>query len=453
MKIFLITLFHKSLALLCNNQGEMSLRVLYEQKEGLRKKMSALWDSKEKTEWSKEQSDEYEKLQDRSRKMEKDIKARIEYEDTFRAECKPEQREMANLQKKAGLVQMIKRQLQPFFPEFKRMDNGPIDELVQHRRSIPLNRQSEDLGGMPLENSDLEIRAAVDTSAGSGDALVQDTIYPQIIPNLYKASWTGKIGATFIMNQKGNLEIPGQDTKPASGFIGESGSYPEASIDFKTSVSLKPLKVGCLQDVTLQLLRQDETQRVQQDIAKALMLEWAEKVDTEFMYADGNPATEPKGLLEITGIQTKDASDDANAGSPLTFNLIKDCETLLEQNNQMMPGTWIISAKQAGVARKALKAQASGATFVLNKDGFGDMKYIISNIISDKQSKGTSGAVLSDAVLLIPESVVIVHWGAPMLSVDHSLGFKEDKVWLKVNGYCNIGLKRPKDLVHLKNLT
>ena len=53
------------------------------------------------------------------------------------------------------------------------------------------------------------------------------------------------------------------------------------------------------------------------------------------MNADGNPDTEPKGLLEIAGIQELDSGSTA-AGDALTFDKIKEAQTLLEANNQDM---------------------------------------------------------------------------------------------------------------------
>ena len=80
-----------------------------------------------------------------------------------------------------------------------------------------------------------------------------------------------------------------------------------------------------------------------------------------------------------------------------------------------------------------------------------DRKFVQTNVVSAKLTKG-SASDLSGAVLLVPSSVVIVQWAMPTVAIDRSLGFKSDIVWTKISGYVNIGLKRPKDIVYLKNI-
>lgn len=450
--IFLtIAFFKQCFAILASNSGELSLRDLYQAKKTLKDKMSGLWAEKSKADWTKEQRANYEQYAEKCERLEKDIKLRIDYENTFKAEKSSEQKELDGLKKKSSILSIIKRQLMTQYPQIK-IDSGPIDELARERsKKFP---DTETLGGSPVAMDDfaLKKRANVSTADGSAGDLVQETVFPQIVPQLYEKTWSGRIGATFIERARGDFVLPAEDTKPASGFIAEGADYPESSIDFKKAITLKPLKVGALQPFTLQALMQDETMQMQNSINNALLTEWAKKVDDDFLNADANPATEPRGILEIANIQKKDSSSANDSGGDLTFSLIKESETLLEENNQEMPGTWLINAKTAGIARKTLRNNVAGALYIMSGGMFGDMKALVSNLVSSTREKGSSGAVLSDAVLVVPSSVVVVHWAMPTIKVDYSLGFKGDIVWVKVSGYCNIGLKRPKDVVLLENL-
>ena len=157
-----------------------------------------------------------------------------------------------------------------------------------------------------------------------------------------------------------------------------------------------------------------------------------------------------KGILGITGIQTLDAGGSAN-GDALTFGKCIEAEGKLTENNQDMPPIWIINAKTVTHARSTLRNTVAGAMYIGTTRRLADRKFVQTNVVTDSLRKGSSSD-LSGAVLLIPSSVVIVQWAMPAVSIDRSIGFKNDTVWTKISGYCNIGLKRPKDVVYLKNI-
>ena len=462
MKI-LITVLLWLLKPLQNIQGSVplpqgpSLRDLYGKKDALKKKMTALWERQ--SEWSKEDRQSYNECAEQAETLAQDIKNRALFEEQFKADRarKPETRELDALNRKASVLNILLREVSRERPEVK-IDPGPIDEVSQER--IKKYPQCSDLGGTPVRMSDFAIkkeRATITTAENSGGALVEETITGEIVPNLYEQSWTGRVGVEFIENWRGDFLMPAEDAKPASGFVAEGADLPESSITFKNAIKLSPLRVGTTQPFTMRELLQDKTQQLENRINMALQAEWAKKVDGDFMSADGNPATEPKGILEVTGIQSKDASDDANEGAPLTFALIKDCQTLLEDNNQTEPGTWIINAKVAGASRKILRNNVAGALYIMTMSGgmemFGDMRKVVTNLMPSNKAKGTSTADLSYAALVIPSSIVVVHWAMPTLSIDRSIGFKSDTIHAKISGLCNIGLRRAKDVVVLKNLT
>ena len=197
-----------------------------------------------------------------------------------------------------------------------KIDDGPIREVIQER-SKNLDPQFIKTGQVPVPLSAFATRATIDTSAGSAGDLKEETLYPEIVPNLYAKAWAGRAGCDFVENWRGDFILPAEDTEPASGFIAETAEYPESSIDYKEAVTLQPKKVGALQPFSLLSFMQDETRQLQNSINSQLMKEWAKKVDDDFLNADGNPATEPKGILQVTGIQTLDAGSGAN-GDALT---------------------------------------------------------------------------------------------------------------------------------------
>ena len=424
------------------------LRTLIQRKENLRGQMADLWNKKEKAEWSKEERASYDKHAEAVRKIDEDIKLRSEYVEIFQREQPKADRNFRSLEQKASPFNLIKREI---FKEtgdsrFK-IDSGPIDEVLKEReRSI--DSQFRKAGELPFK---LEKRATItagsDTSAGD---LVEDTIYPDLVENLYAKAWCGRAGCDFVENWRGNFILPKEDAEPASGFIAETAAYPESSITYDEAVNLSPLKVGALQPFSLQSFMQDETKQLQNSINSQLMKEWAKKVDDDFLNADGNPVTEPKGILQVTGIQEQDTTP-ANGGA-LTYQKCIAAEGLLLSENQDSPPVWLINSKTLTHARSTLRNNVAGSLYIATTKQFADRRFVSTNVVKSNLTKGSSGTVLSQAILLVADSVVVVQWAMPVISIDRSIGFKNDIVWTKISGYVNVGVKRPKDIVNFKNI-
>ena len=427
------------------------LRTMLQKKENLRGLMATLWEKREQgKEWSKAEREAYDKHSADVKQLNLDIKERAEYTEAFQQSLSKEDKSFQKLEKRASIFNILKRELFEATKDGRfKVDDGPIREVIQER-SKTLDSQFIKPGETPVPLNAFETRATIDTSAGSGADLKEETIYPEIVPNLYSKAWAGRAGCDFVENWRGDFILPAEDTEPASGFIAETGEYPESSIDYKQAIILRPLKVGALQPFSLQSFMQDETRQLQNSINSQLMKEWAKKVDDDFLNADGSPATEPKGILGITGIQTLDAGSGAN-GDALTFAKCIEAEGKLTENNQDMPPIWVINAQTVTHARSTLRNNVAGSLYIGSTSRLADRKFVQTNVVSAKLSKG-SATDLSGAVLLVPSSVVVVQWAMPTVAIDRSLGFKSDIVWTKISGYVNIGLKRPKDVVYLKNI-
>ena len=331
------------------------------------------------------------------------------------------------------------------------MDDGPIREVIAER-SKTCDSQYLKAGEtpVPLKDFGIQKRATIDTSAGSSKDLVEETIFPAIVPNLYQKAWAGRAGVDFVENWRGDFVLPAEDTKPASGFIAETADYPESSIDYKAAITLKPLKVGALQPFSLQSFMQDETRQLQNSINTQLMREWAKKVDDDFLNADGNPATEPKGILSVTGILEQDT--EGNDGAALTFAKLIGAEGLLTEADQDMQPVWIVNSKTVTHARSTLRNNVAGSLYIGTTSRLADRRFVETNVVKSNLVKGASGATLSQAILLVPSSICVVQWAMPTIAIDRSIGFKSDTVWTKISGYANIGVKRATDIVNFKNI-
>ena len=427
------------------------LRSMIQKKEKIRSQMSDLWKVKENgKEWDKEQREKYDALHEEVKSLDDDIKLRSEYAETFQRELPKEDRQFNNLKKKASVFNLIKRDIYQATndPRLK-IDHGPLDEVIQER-SKGLDSQYVKSGETPVPLSDFQTRATLSTATGSGKDLVEETIFPDIVQNLYSMSWTGRAGVSIVENWRGDFILPSEDTKPQSGFIAETSDYPESSIDYKQAFILKPLKVGALQPFTLQSFMQDETKKLQDSINTQLMREWSQKVDDDFLNADGNPTTEPKGILNVTGVQSLESGSTAD-GDALTFGKCIEAEGKLTEVDQFNQPVWVINAKTLTHARATLRNNVAGSLYIASTKALADRKFVQTNVVKSDLTKGSSSD-LSQAILLVPSSVVVVHWAMPVISIDRSIGFKNDIVWTKISGYCNIGLKRATDVVNLKSI-
>ena len=429
------------------------MRQMIEKQDALRGKMSALWKLKEKRDWSSDERNTYEKHAEEAKKISSDIKARSAFEEDFKRSLPKEDREFQGLEKRASIFKIIKRAL---FDEFKDqsyyVDDGPLHEVRQERsKNVP--QEHLKTGGFPVPLSEfgrgLETRATITTAAGVGSDLKEETIFPEIVPNLYSKSWTGRSGITIVENWRGDFLLPAEDTKPASGFVAETAEYAESSIDYKEAISLSPLKVGALQPFSLQSFMQDETRQLQSSISSQLMKEWARMVDMDFLYGTGTN-NRPKGIATLAEIQTLATGTGAN-GDPLSFGKCIDAEGLLKDKDQDMPPLWLVNSKTVTHARQTLRNNVAGSLYIGTTRRLADRRFIETNIVKADLSKGTS-TKLSAAHLIIPSSVVVVSWAMPSIAIDRSIGFKSDTVWTKVSGYVNIGLKRQEDFVYLKDI-
>ena len=429
------------------------LRQMIEKLDALKGKMSALWKLKETREWSSDERNTYEKYAEEAKKLSSDIKARSAYEEDFKKSLPKEDRKFEGIQKEASIFNIIKRGL---FDEFKNqsyfVDDGPLNEVRQERsKNMPPEHLKNGAFPMPLSEfgRGLETRATISTAAGSAQDLREETIFPEIVPNLYSASWTGRAGVTFIEGWRGNFLLPAEDTRPTTGFVAETADYSESSIDYKNAISLGPLKVGTLQPFSQQTFLQDETKMLQASISRQLVSEWSKMVDMDFLYGPGN-ANRPKGIATLAGVQSLESGTGAD-GDPLTFGKCITAEGLLKEKDQNEPPLWLVNSKTVTHARQTLRNDVAGSLYIGTTRRLADRRFVETNIIKSDLTKG-AGTNLSAAHLIIPSSVVVVSWAMPTVAIDRSIGFKNDTVWTKISGYVNIGIKRQADFVYLKNI-
>ena len=438
------------------------IRTLLLEKDKIRQSMKDLWKHREDGKsWTDDQKKTYDSLSERAKQLDKDLELRAEYEKTMEDQKPIADKKFDQFEKRASIVNLLKREV---FKETKNsdlaksFDAGELDEIIQERNNRYPEFASPNkmyLGKdlmTPMKRRAMKQRADLTTASTSGGDLIQDTLYPSIIGNLFERSWTGRAGVKMISGWKGKFLLPKEKDKPSSGWVAEGSAYPESSMTYDNAVSLSPLRCGTIQKVTLQELIQEEHDLLESSIMSQLLDDFAVKTDTEFLSGDGTN-NKPKGVFAFTGIQEKVLGDTANAGGELDFDTVKDVETLIETTNQFRSPLWLINAKTAGWGRKELRSPSAGSKFLIDSGRLGDMRMLISNILKSNLAKGTSTANLSEALCFVPSSYVLVQWAQAQISVDKSGdNFEKDLVSFKVSAYLNGAPSRETDFVRVRHI-
>ena len=328
-------------------------------------------------------------------------------------------------------------------------ESGPEVEV-----SAELQRDSKHIkdGFFPIPERALIKRAAVTTSDATGGALISDLVRPeQYIEGLYSPLWSSKAGATMLSDLQGNTVIPGLNAKPGFSWVGEDTNFPDQSMTFNKPVTLKPKFAGAIQDFAIGIFYQSQNDSIESFIRREMTRALASGIDASFINDDGT-SNKPKGLLNITGISEVDTAG-ANGGA-LTLSKILECEKELFAENQFAEPVWVTNPDVMISGRNKLRFAVNGAITIGTKDTLVDNKMVVTTGVKNDLTKG-SGTGLSQALLIIPESVVIGRWsGGLQISVNTLADsyWKKGSVGVRVLDVCDIGLRRTKDIVNYKNI-
>ena len=430
----------------------MNQREMLSEKAILADRAKALWAKKEKETraFTDPEFKEYQDLQKKIYDMDDKIKRESERL-TLKRNGQSEDKTFNRAIKEFSLSRLIRGKIfhQKGEAQFKTDDGIEREVSAELVRDNP--RHIRD-GYMPIPEVALMKRTAVTTADSSGGALVSELVRPeQYVEGLYAGMWSSKAGATMLSDLQGDTVIPGLNQKPSFSWVTEGSNFPEQDMTFNKPITLKPKFAGAIQDFAIGIFYQSQNDSIESFIRQELTQALSTGIDDSFLNDDGTTG-KPKGLLSITGISEVDTAG-AN-GAKLTLAKILETEQKLLSENQFAEPVWVTNSNVMLSGRNQLRFAVNGAMTIGTKDTLVDNRMVVTNSVKSNLTKG-SGTGLSQALLLIPRSVVIGRWSGGLQISVNTLGdsyWKSGSVGVRVLDVCDLGLRRAKDVVNYKNI-
>ena len=221
--------------------------------------------------------------------------------------------------------------------------------------------------------------AAGDVTTANGGALVPTTLKTDSFIEMLRKKCVILQLARQLNGLVGNIDIPKQ-TAGASGYwVGEDEAPTKSGASFGT-LQLRMKTVGANSYITRTMLKQssmDIEQLVREDLAAALAL----KIDEAAFYGSGT-ANQPKGIKNITGINTVDF-----AAKYPTFGELVDMETEISKDNADVDAmAYVVGATARGQFKQTQKFPNdanTGGTIWEPGNNVNGYKAVVTNVIED----------------------------------------------------------------------
>jgi HK97 family phage major capsid protein len=289
-------------------------------------------------------------------------------------------------------------------------------------------------------------RAAYQVGSGTGGNLsATNLMADNFIEVLRNSSVTAQLGARYLTDLVGGVDIPRQSGATSVGWVGEStaGSESEATFD---KVSLRPKTVTAW-SVISRLMMLQSTPAIEMLARADLLAQTALAIDLAALSGSGTSNT-PTGIVNQSGvasvvggtnganlsfdhiIQLKSAPRIANAplanlGFALNYKSVGYLETLKSTTGQYL---WSDAGAAAGAPR-SIKGES----------------YVASQQLRSNLTKGSSSSICSELIYGNWLELLIAMWGVTEIAVNpyDSTGFKNGDVVLRVMQTCDIGVRHP----------
>ena len=171
-----------------------------------------------------------------------------------------------------------------------------------------------------------QVRAAMATS---GNANVQDTqhLAGRFIENLRNVSSVLQAGVTTLTGLTGNIEIPGQDTNSAAGWLAAEGDDAPETVPTYRKVSMAINDLAGYTDFTRRMLIQSSID-VEMDARRQLLISMALGIDLAGLQGSGASGV-PEGVKNTTGIGSVTF---ASLGAPTRPEVISMWDDVAQNN-------------------------------------------------------------------------------------------------------------------------
>jgi len=216
------------------------------------------------------------------------------------------------------------------------------------------------------EIGDNDVAMAIETTAGSGGALVPQNIHSEIIELLRARTVVRRLGAQTVPLPNGNLSLPRLASGATSGYIGEGSDvnateseFDDVKLNAKTMITLVP--------ISNQLIGRAGFQ-VENLVLNDIMGAMAVREDKAFLRDDGTSST-PKGFKKVATDGTRTIAWSGTADVPtidayldsLILKLIQSDSLLISPGWSLSPRTYMkLQGLRDGNGNKVYPEMAQG---------------------------------------------------------------------------------------------
>ncbi len=258
----------------------------------------------------------------------------------------------------------------------------------------------------------------VGTDTAGGHLVSTDLLSASFIDVLRNKAQVAGLGATFLRDLQGNVDIPRQTSGSTAYWVAEGAAPTESQAAFD-QVALRPKSVAGLAEYTRRFLKQssiDAESFVRNDLATTVALE----IDRVCINGSGT-GEQPTGILNTSGIG--DVPIGTNGGVP-TYDLIVDLGQELGADNadQGSLGFLVNTVTRAKLLKTLKVSGDAGAGFVWEGGVLTDGRLLgiraaVSNQVPGNLTKGT-GTNLSAILYGNFADLLIGEWGVLDILVD-----------------------------------
>jgi HK97 family phage major capsid protein len=282
-------------------------------------------------------------------------------------------------------------------------------------------------------------------TAGQGGNLVQTQLLADnFIEVLRNASVTAQLGALFLSDLTGNIDIPRRSGALSVGWVGEStaGSESEGTFD---KVSLRPKTVSAW-SVMSRLMMLQSTPSIEMLAREDLLAVAALAVDLAALSGAGSAGV-PLGIVNQAGVGSVVGGTN---GANITFDNVIQLKTLPRVANAAIANmAFAINSKTKGYL-ESLKATTGqylwtdgGYAGASSSAALKGERYVESQQLRSTLTKGTATGICSEAIYGNWRELLIGMWGVMEIAVNpyDSTGFKNGDVILRIMQTVDVGVR------------
>jgi HK97 family phage major capsid protein len=300
------------------------------------------------------------------------------------------------------------------------LENKPIDGLEAEVSSEIARQSGVNPRGFYLPTKELnfgnrQISRAFDTTAGS-KLVTQE--WQGYIDALRNASILSQIGATYLGDLVGLVNIPVKSSTTSAYWVAEAGSPTASAPGVTTQRQLSPKTVGAYSDLTRSMIKQtsyDVENMIRQDLVTTVSL----AIDSASINGTGT-SNQPTGLLATLAAASVAATSLGTNGAALAWSNIVGYEQSVAAANASGPNmAYLTNASVRGKLKQTAKIGSTYPSWIWEADNsINGYKTAVSNAISSTGTKGTASNVCSTIIFGDFSNLVIGTWGALDLFLD-----------------------------------